>query len=219
MPPSPPASRAAAPEPTPLRSTSSASPGSAGSDVRSSAPAREGRSGSRPGPTRTPSCTAGRCGPGAGRSRPGSCRNSRSSARSRAAPPPPPGWGPRSAPRLLLQHGVLLLLPLLAPAAQLALALSRPRRRIASPSVDGSSGGRGRGRRGGVLRSMLEIGEYIDPEGRSPCARWFGRLNAQAAAKRRPRWSGWSRETFPASGVSAPVFSNAASISARTAMP
>ncbi len=30
---------------------------------------------------------------------------------------------------------------------------------------------------------MLEIREYIDTEGRSPYARWFNRLNAQAAAK------------------------------------
>ena len=30
---------------------------------------------------------------------------------------------------------------------------------------------------------MLEIREYVDTEGRSPYARWFGRLNARAAAK------------------------------------
>ena len=30
---------------------------------------------------------------------------------------------------------------------------------------------------------MIEIREYIDTEGRSPHARWFNRLNAQAAAK------------------------------------
>ena len=30
---------------------------------------------------------------------------------------------------------------------------------------------------------MTEIREYIDPKGRSPYARWFNRLNAQAAAK------------------------------------
>ncbi len=30
---------------------------------------------------------------------------------------------------------------------------------------------------------MLEIREYVDPEGRSPYARWFDRLNARAAAK------------------------------------
>ncbi len=30
---------------------------------------------------------------------------------------------------------------------------------------------------------MIEIREYIDAEGRSPYARWFNRLNAQAAAK------------------------------------
>ena len=30
---------------------------------------------------------------------------------------------------------------------------------------------------------MFEIREYIDTEGRSPYARWFNRLNAQAAAK------------------------------------
>lgn len=30
---------------------------------------------------------------------------------------------------------------------------------------------------------MPEVREYIDPEGRSPYARWFGRLNARAAAK------------------------------------
>ena len=30
---------------------------------------------------------------------------------------------------------------------------------------------------------MIEIREYIDPEGRSPYARWFNRLDAQAAAK------------------------------------
>ena len=30
---------------------------------------------------------------------------------------------------------------------------------------------------------MIEIREYIDTEGRRPYARWFNRLNAQAAAK------------------------------------
>ena len=30
---------------------------------------------------------------------------------------------------------------------------------------------------------MIEIREYIDAQGRSPYARWFDRLNAQAAAK------------------------------------
>ena len=30
---------------------------------------------------------------------------------------------------------------------------------------------------------MYEIREYIDPEGRSPYARWFTRPDAQAAAK------------------------------------
>ena len=30
---------------------------------------------------------------------------------------------------------------------------------------------------------MFGIGEYIEPERRSPYAKWFGRLNAQAAAK------------------------------------
>ena len=30
---------------------------------------------------------------------------------------------------------------------------------------------------------MTEIREYIDAKGRSPYARWFNRLNAQAAAK------------------------------------
>ena len=30
---------------------------------------------------------------------------------------------------------------------------------------------------------MIAIREYVDLEGRSPCARWFNRLNAQAAAK------------------------------------
>ena len=30
---------------------------------------------------------------------------------------------------------------------------------------------------------MFEIREYIDTEGRSPYARWFNRLDAQAAAK------------------------------------
>ena len=30
---------------------------------------------------------------------------------------------------------------------------------------------------------MIAIREYIDPEGRSPYARWFNRLDAQAAAK------------------------------------
>ena len=30
---------------------------------------------------------------------------------------------------------------------------------------------------------MIEIREYIDPKGSSPYARWFDRLNAQAAAK------------------------------------
>ena len=29
---------------------------------------------------------------------------------------------------------------------------------------------------------MIEIREYIDTQGRSPCARWFDRLNARAAA-------------------------------------
>ena len=30
---------------------------------------------------------------------------------------------------------------------------------------------------------MIELREYIDAKGRSPYARWFNRLNAQAAAK------------------------------------
>ena len=30
---------------------------------------------------------------------------------------------------------------------------------------------------------MIEVREYIDTDGRSPYARWFNRLNAQAAAK------------------------------------
>ena len=30
---------------------------------------------------------------------------------------------------------------------------------------------------------MVAIREYVDPEGRSPHARWFNRLDAQAAAK------------------------------------
>ena len=30
---------------------------------------------------------------------------------------------------------------------------------------------------------MIAIREYIDPNGRSPYARWFNRLNTQAAAK------------------------------------
>jgi len=30
---------------------------------------------------------------------------------------------------------------------------------------------------------MIEISEYIDTQGQSPYARWFNRLNAQAAAK------------------------------------
>jgi putative addiction module killer protein len=30
---------------------------------------------------------------------------------------------------------------------------------------------------------MITIKEYIDPEGRSPYAKWFNRLNAPAAAK------------------------------------
>ena len=30
---------------------------------------------------------------------------------------------------------------------------------------------------------MIVIREYVDREGRCPCARWFNRLNAQAAAK------------------------------------
>ena len=30
---------------------------------------------------------------------------------------------------------------------------------------------------------MIEVREYIDAEGRSPYARWFNRLNIQAAAK------------------------------------
>ena len=30
---------------------------------------------------------------------------------------------------------------------------------------------------------MIEVREYIDPNGRSPYARWFDRLNPQAAAK------------------------------------
>ena len=33
------------------------------------------------------------------------------------------------------------------------------------------------------LLSMIELREYIDAKGRSPYARWFNRLNAQAAAK------------------------------------
>ena len=31
--------------------------------------------------------------------------------------------------------------------------------------------------------AMIEVQEYVDPEGRSPYARWFDDLNAQAAAK------------------------------------
>ena len=31
--------------------------------------------------------------------------------------------------------------------------------------------------------SMIELREFIDAKGRSPYARWFNRLNAQAAAK------------------------------------
>jgi putative addiction module killer protein len=30
---------------------------------------------------------------------------------------------------------------------------------------------------------MITIREYIDPHGRSPCAKWFNRLNGAAAAK------------------------------------
>ena len=30
---------------------------------------------------------------------------------------------------------------------------------------------------------MIEVGEYVDTEGRSPYARWFDGLNARAAAK------------------------------------
>ena len=30
---------------------------------------------------------------------------------------------------------------------------------------------------------MIAVREYVDPEGRSPYAGWFNRLNAQAAAK------------------------------------
>ena len=30
---------------------------------------------------------------------------------------------------------------------------------------------------------MLDVREYLDPEGRNPYKRWFDRLNAQAAAK------------------------------------
>ena len=30
---------------------------------------------------------------------------------------------------------------------------------------------------------MITIREYIDPDGHSPYAKWFNRLNAQAAAK------------------------------------
>ena len=30
---------------------------------------------------------------------------------------------------------------------------------------------------------MIEVREYVDPEGRSPYGVWFDRLNAQAAAK------------------------------------
>ena len=33
------------------------------------------------------------------------------------------------------------------------------------------------------LLLMIEVREYIDAKGRSPYARWFNRLNAQAAAK------------------------------------
>lgn len=30
---------------------------------------------------------------------------------------------------------------------------------------------------------MIDVREYLDPEGRSPYGAWFARLNAQAAAK------------------------------------
>ena len=30
---------------------------------------------------------------------------------------------------------------------------------------------------------MIAVREYVDPDGRSPFARWFNRLNAEAAAK------------------------------------
>ena len=33
------------------------------------------------------------------------------------------------------------------------------------------------------LPAMIAVREYVDREGRSPYARWFNRLNAQAAAK------------------------------------
>ena len=59
---------------------------------------------------------------------------------------------------------------------------------------------------------VIEIREYVDAKGRSPYARWFNRLPAQAAAKV-AHWSGWSKETFPASRVWVPGSSNAGSTS------
>jgi hypothetical protein len=32
------------------------------------------------------------------------------------------------------------------------------------------------------FEKMIEIREYIDQEGGSPCAKWFNRLNAPAAS-------------------------------------
>ena len=74
---------------------------------------------------------------------------------------------------------------------------------------------------------MIEVREYIDTKGRSPYARWFSRLNAQAAAKTatalvRVEWGNLSS----VKGVGAGVLEYridfgpaTGSISARTAMP
>ena len=62
---------------------------------------------------------------------------------------------------------------------------------------------------------MIAIREYVDREGRSPYARWFNRLSAQAAAKVATALIKLKQENL--SGVKGSALANA-SISARMAM-
>ena len=56
---------------------------------------------------------------------------------------------------------------------------------------------------------MIAIREYVDLEGRNPYARWFNRLNAQAAAKVATALVRLEQlETSPASRASAEESSN-----------
>ena len=74
---------------------------------------------------------------------------------------------------------------------------------------------------------MVTVLEYLDREGLSPFANWFGGLDATAAAKVTTLPAGWSWETFRTLRGSAQGFSNTGSISvpatesisARTAKP